>query len=1008
MSDLLGLGSSGVLAYQRALVTVSNNIANVATEGYSRQEALLVSMPPRPVGTQSVGMGVLAQTVRRQYDEFVESNLRQSSSNVAGQAPLVQFAGRVLDLMAGQQTGLVGAMVRFFDAARDVSVDPASPISRAAFLGEAGTLATSVRQLRAQMDDIDTETRGGIDNAVARINTLAGQIALVNRQLQKRTDLDRQPPELLDHRDRLLRDLSEVVQIRTSFELNGEVSVSVGQTQRAGLIVDRGNAIEASAVHTPATGRVELQLGPRNGRETVAGLTGGEVGGLLAFREQVLAPTRQRLDDITTALIDGVNAAHRGGMDVLGRVGQDLFGVEPGLAPSAGIRVMLDDANRVAAAGLFRAVADPANVGTATAEVAYVAPVYDGPARALDERFASVGLVSPPQEVAIGLGQQPVAVIPAGMRDAAVHFEPAPGQWPQVFTRDGRHLLGTALTVDQKRDILALPGMTPGSTYSADYVNVGGTAQAYRGADYFMGVLARSVVSPSYDPITGDVVGTVVAPAQVDGAPMATSWPAGGIAAGALVLNGTALPALATPADASDVADWINAQRDLTGVAAAVTQAVRLPAGSVFALNAVATQVTLKAEGAGYAQVQIVTPDGGWPGVDELAAAINTQATTSGVWAHVSGHGDLVLTNPDAAAVTVGGDLLATRGTFGATLALTVAQRVSSASFGSPLTVLNGGQAFDLTFEEDGGGPATTIAVTDATPRGLVDAINNASGIGIKARLVDDGGGLPTRVEVTGTQQAFRLGSAVTSLGFGASAADTDTEIRLGLGSGGTPDVLSGLGLRTSVHWSGQAPEDVVVLLSGEGRAQVSAAYQPFDGFDRSEGLRAAAVSVAFSSPTRYQVLDVATGTVLAERAYDPADASAVIDYRGLQLRLSRPPLAGDRFTIDGNRAGVGDNRAILRLAALGDEALLPGQLTLQNAYLQHSSGVGNVARQATIAEEALSVVYQQSVQLRENVSGVNLDEEAADLIRLQQAYQASARVMQTATTMFDTLLQIR
>jgi flagellar hook-associated protein FlgK len=1008
MSDLLGLGSSGVLAYQRALVTVSNNIANVATEGYSRQEALLVSMPPRPIGTQSVGMGVLAQTVRRQYDEFAESNLRQSASNLTTQAPLVQYAGRVLDLMAGQQTGLVGAMSRFFDAARDVSVDPASPISRASFLGEAGTLATSVRQLRAQIDDIDTETRGGIDNAVARVNTLAGQIALVNRQLQKRTDLDRQPPELLDHRDRLLRELSDVVQIRTAFELNGEVSVSVGQTANASLVVDRGNAIEATAVHTPATGRVELQIGPRHGRETVAGLTGGEIGGLLAFREQVLAPTRQRLDDITSALIDGVNGAHRSGMDLLGRVGADLFGVEPGLSPSAGIRVLVDDANRIAAAGLFRAVVDPANVGTATATVDYVAPRYEGPALSVDERFVSVGLESAPLDVAIGLGQQAVAVIPAGMREAAVYFEPAAGQWPQVFTRDGRHLLGNALTVDQKRDILALPGMTPGSTYSADYVNVGGTAEGYLGADYFMGVLARSVVSPSYDPLTGEVVGTVVAPARVDGLTMATSWPAGGIGAGALVLNGTALPALATPSNAADVAAWINDQRDLTGVIASAAQSVRLPAGSVFALNAVATQVTLKAEGAGYSQAQIVTPDGGWTGVDELAAAINAQATDSGVWAHVSSHGDLVLTNPDAAAVTIGGDLLATRGTFGATLSLTAAQRTSSVSFASASTVLNGGQPFDLVFQEEGGGPSTTIAITDATPQGMVDALN-AAGVGVKARLVDGGGALPWRVEVTGTSQGFTIGSDdVTSLGFGGSVARTDTEIRLGIGAGGTPDVLTGLGLRTGVYWSGQAPEDLVVLLSGEGRAQVTAAYQPGADFDRREGLRAAAVAVEFASPTRYKVVDVASGTVLAERGYDPTDASAVIDYRGLQLRLSRPPLAGDRYTIDGNQAGVGDNRAMLRLAALGDEALMPGQLTLQNAYLQHSSGVGNVARQATIAEAALSVVYQQSVQLRENVSGVNLDEEAADLIRLQQAYQASARVMQAATTMFDTLLQIR
>lgn len=1007
MSDLLGLGSTGVLAYQRALTTVSNNIANVATEGYSRQEAILITMPPRPVGTQSIGMGVVAQTVRRQYDEFVETNLRQSASNWTGQAPLVQYASRVLDLMAGEQTGLVGAMARFFDTARDVSADPASPISRASFVVETGTLAASVRQLRGQIDDIDTETRGSIDNAVDRINTLSGQIALVNRQLLKRTDLDRQPPELLDHRDRLLRELAEVVQIRTTFETNGEVSVSLTETMRTGLVVDRGRTIEATAIHTPSTGRVELQLGPRNGRETVAGLTGGEIGGLLAFREQVLAPTRQRLDQITQALVDGVNGAHRSGMDLLGQVGGDLFGIEAGRDPSAGMKALISDPNRIAAAGLFRAMTDPANVGKAVATVAYVPPALEGPAPALDERFASVGLASSPQAVEIGLGQQPVAVISAGLKNGVVYFDPATGQWPQVLTREGRHLLGSALTVDQQRDVLALPGMTPGSTYSADYLNKAVGDDAYRDGDYFLGALSRSAVVPSYDPKTGDEVGTIVAPARLDGAPMATSWPAGGIAAGAVVLNGTAMPALATPANAADVADWINAQRAQTGVAATATQSVRLPAGSVYALNEVASQVSLKAEGAGYTQAQITTPDGGWKSVDDLAAAINTQASSSGVWAHVSIHGDLVLTNPDAAALTIGGDLLATRGTFGATLTLAPAQRTTSVGFGSAATVINAGQPFDLSFDEQGGVSATTISVTDATPAGVVSAIN-AANLGVTAQLVDSGDALPWKVVVTGTDQPFTLSSALPGLGWGASTVDVGTEIRLGLGTGGTPDVLSRLGLRTGVHWLGETPEDLVVLLSGEGRAQVSAAYQTQPAFDLRESLRSAPVAVEFSSPTRYRVVDVASGSVLADRTYNPSDISAVIDYRGLQLRLSKPPLANDRFIIDGNRSGVGDNRAMQTLAALGDAELLPGRLTLQNAYLQHSSSVGNVARQATIAQEALSVVYQQSVQLRENVAGVNLDEEAADLIRLQQAYQASARVMQTATTMFDTLLQIR
>jgi flagellar hook-associated protein FlgK len=117
------------------------------------------------------------------------------------------------------------------------------------------------------------------------------------------------------------------------------------------------------------------------------------------------------------------------------------------------------------------------------------------------------------------------------------------------------------------------------------------------------------------------------------------------------------------------------------------------------------------------------------------------------------------------------------------------------------------------------------------------------------------------------------------------------------------------------------------------------------------------------------------------------------------------------RLYADLARAGIvalAQRMLLPSLYGLHADGLLPEGLTLQNAYLQHSSGVGNVARQATIAEEALKVVHEQSVQLRENVAGVNLDEEASDLIRLQQAYQASARVMQTATTMFDTLLQIR
>uniref|UniRef100_UPI004047F89F flagellar basal body rod C-terminal domain-containing protein n=1 Tax=Polaribacter sp. TaxID=1920175 RepID=UPI004047F89F len=81
---------------------------------------------------------------------------------------------------------------------------------------------------------------------------------------------------------------------------------------------------------------------------------------------------------------------------------------------------------------------------------------------------------------------------------------------------------------------------------------------------------------------------------------------------------------------------------------------------------------------------------------------------------------------------------------------------------------------------------------------------------------------------------------------------------------------------------------------------------------------------------------------------------------------------------------------------------------TLADVYGQTVTKVGNASFQASIAERALEVVRDQAVQARDQVSGVSLDEEAADLIRYQQAYQASAKVLQTASLLFDAIIQVR
>jgi flagellar hook-associated protein FlgK len=242
------------------------------------------------------------------------------------------------------------------------------------------------------------------------------------------------------------------------------------------------------------------------------------------------------------------------------------------------------------------------------------------------------------------------------------------------------------------------------------------------------------------------------------------------------------------------------------------------------------------------------------------------------------------------------------------------------------------------------------------------------------------------------------------------TAENNTDEIRLGFVDAGDPADLETMGFRTALYWDGETPEDLLIFVSdsigGAGTVNIQMAadfaQQPFNAL---EALRANPVDVQFLKDGQYTLTDVNTGTVLAERRYDPHQGQ--ISYNGFTLNFTGIPVEGDRFRVDGNRDGVGDNANIKAMAELEFKRQADGY-SISDAYRNQISRVGNVARQSTIVSEALTVVNQQAVEARDAIAGVSLDEEAANLIRFQQAYQANAKVMQTATTLFDALLAIR
>jgi flagellar hook-associated protein 1 FlgK len=135
--------------------------------------------------------------------------------------------------------------------------------------------------------------------------------------------------------------------------------------------------------------------------------------------------------------------------------------------------------------------------------------------------------------------------------------------------------------------------------------------------------------------------------------------------------------------------------------------------------------------------------------------------------------------------------------------------------------------------------------------------------------------------------------------------------------------------------------------------------------------------------------------------------AGQPITINGAQVAISGSPAIGDSFTISDNTGGTGDNRNMLALSAsLSKPVLDNGTTSLNNSTSRLVGQIGSQTRQVQASRDAQQIVQQEASDARDSVSGVNLDEEAANLIKYQQAYQAAAQMIRVASSLFDSLLQ--
>jgi len=306
--------------------TTGHNIANVNTDGYSRQRVDFATRSPTSTGAQFVGGGVQTARIARQYDDFLANQMRASQSVASGVEAYYSGAKRLDDLLADPDLGLQPALQGFFDAVQGMADDPTSVASRQVVLSQGQTLVDRFHQLDGELDRSRDHNNDQLRSTADEINGIANNLAKLNNDLalaygSSDTAL---PNDLLDQRDQLINDLSKLVDVQVVPQTDGALNVFIGKGQA--LVMDATAAQLTTQPSGADPGRLDLVFNFSSGAQVVTDqLTGGRIGGLIRLRDELIDPAQNRLGLAALGIASQLNGQHRLGLDLDGQPGGDLF-----------------------------------------------------------------------------------------------------------------------------------------------------------------------------------------------------------------------------------------------------------------------------------------------------------------------------------------------------------------------------------------------------------------------------------------------------------------------------------------------------------------------------------------------------------------------------------------------------------------------------------------------------------------------------------------------------------
>ncbi|MDM7858351.1 flagellar hook-associated protein FlgK [Thiopseudomonas acetoxidans] len=352
MADLLNIGLSGLSAAKTNLSVTGHNITNVNTPGYSRQDTVQQTRPAQFSGAGYIGSGTSLVDIRRSYSEFLTTQLRSSTALNADVKAYKSQIDQLDSLLAGSTTGITPSLQSFFSAMQTAAEDPSNIPARQLVLAEAEGLTRRFNNIYDSINAQNEFINKQMQSVTGQVNRLAGTVAELNKAIAGVGANSHPPNDLLDARDEAVRELATFIGVTVVPQDNNSLNLFIGSGQPL-VVGGQANSIEAVQGNADPT-RFDINFISGGSTQNISKMiTGGEMGGLLRFREEVLDQTFNSVGRLALSINQEVNSLLGQGLDLKGNVGTALFNNinDPKLM---GLRVLPMQSNVSAVSGEIR------------------------------------------------------------------------------------------------------------------------------------------------------------------------------------------------------------------------------------------------------------------------------------------------------------------------------------------------------------------------------------------------------------------------------------------------------------------------------------------------------------------------------------------------------------------------------------------------------------------------------------------------------------------------------